>query len=154
MNDDQFRQSNSSSAASAGPPRSCATRSTSRSRSSAASPECTSSTTRRRITPACATARACMSRTSARRVAPAAAGRLGCEYGLDFDAMPDTGEGEADDAATGEDDALANACYIPNGVFRVARILVNLRCVTTYAGVSHAQLALDLFGPDNLRSSS
>ncbi|KAH8101060.1 hypothetical protein DFH11DRAFT_1649415 [Phellopilus nigrolimitatus] len=62
--------------------------------------------------------------------------------------MPDTGEGEVDDAAAGEDDALANAFYIPNGVFRTARILVNLRCVTTYAGVSHAQLALDLFGPD------
>ncbi|KAH8102340.1 hypothetical protein DFH11DRAFT_1661449 [Phellopilus nigrolimitatus] len=62
--------------------------------------------------------------------------------------MPDTGEGEADNAVAGEDDALANVFYIPNGVFRAARILVNLRCVTTYAGVSHAQLALDLFGPD------
>ncbi|KAI0942409.1 hypothetical protein AcW1_003049 [Taiwanofungus camphoratus] len=36
---------------------------------------------------------------------------------------------------------------IPNSVFRPARILVNPRCVTTYAGVSHTQLALDLFGP-------
>lgn len=35
---------------------------------------------------------------------------------------------------------------IPNGNFRPARILVNPRCVTTYAGVSHSQLALDLFG--------
>ncbi|KAH8105455.1 cryptococcal mannosyltransferase 1-domain-containing protein [Cristinia sonorae] len=36
---------------------------------------------------------------------------------------------------------------IPNGVFLPARIMVNPRCVTTYAGVSHTQLALDLFGP-------
>ncbi|KAH8113150.1 cryptococcal mannosyltransferase 1-domain-containing protein [Phellopilus nigrolimitatus] len=68
--------------------------------------------------------------------------------GSDFDAMPDTGEGETDDAAAGEDDELADAFSIPNSVFRAARILVNPRCVTTYAGVSHAQLVLDLFGPD------
>lgn len=36
---------------------------------------------------------------------------------------------------------------IPNSVFSPARIMVNPRCVTTYAGVAHAQLALDLFGP-------
>ncbi|CAL1702469.1 unnamed protein product [Somion occarium] len=36
---------------------------------------------------------------------------------------------------------------IPNGVFLPARIMVNPRCVTTYAGVSHTRLALDLFGP-------
>ncbi|OCH87759.1 hypothetical protein OBBRIDRAFT_795930 [Obba rivulosa] len=36
---------------------------------------------------------------------------------------------------------------IPNMDFLPARILVNPRCVTTYAGVSHTQLALDLFGP-------
>jgi hypothetical protein len=35
---------------------------------------------------------------------------------------------------------------MPNSVFRPARILVNPRCPTTYAGVSHTQLALDLFG--------
>ncbi|PSR76219.1 hypothetical protein PHLCEN_2v8584 [Hermanssonia centrifuga] len=35
----------------------------------------------------------------------------------------------------------------PNAVFLPVRIMVNPRCVTTYAGVSHAQLALDLFGP-------
>lgn len=35
----------------------------------------------------------------------------------------------------------------PNSVFLPVRILVNPRCVTTYAGVSHTQLALDLFGP-------
>ena len=36
---------------------------------------------------------------------------------------------------------------VPNAVFLPARIMVNPRCVTTYAGVSHTQLALDLFGP-------
>lgn len=37
---------------------------------------------------------------------------------------------------------------LPNRDFSyaVARIMVNPRCVTTYAGVSHTQLALDLFG--------
>lgn len=33
-----------------------------------------------------------------------------------------------------------------NSAFEAARIIVNPRCVTTYAGVSHTQLALDLFG--------
>ena len=33
-----------------------------------------------------------------------------------------------------------------NSAFEPARIVVNPRCVTTYAGVSHTQLALDLFG--------
>ena len=35
---------------------------------------------------------------------------------------------------------------MPNSVFRPARILVNPRCPTTYAGVSHTRLAKDLFG--------
>ncbi|GAA5876122.1 hypothetical protein JCM3774_003504 [Rhodotorula dairenensis] len=37
---------------------------------------------------------------------------------------------------------------LPNRDFpyAIAKILVNPRCVTTYAGVSHTQLALDLFG--------
>ncbi|POY69899.1 hypothetical protein BMF94_7097 [Rhodotorula taiwanensis] len=37
---------------------------------------------------------------------------------------------------------------LPNHDFpyAIAKILVNPRCVTTYAGVSHTQLALDLFG--------
>lgn len=59
--------------------------------------------------------------------------------GSDFDAMPDT------------DDGLSvvptRRLSVPNSVFRPARILINPRCVTTYAGVSHTQLALDLFGP-------
>ncbi|KAH8105710.1 hypothetical protein DFH11DRAFT_1843917 [Phellopilus nigrolimitatus] len=52
-------------------------------------------------------------------------GDLDANLGSDFDAMPDTGEGEADSAAAGEDDALADTFSIPNGVFRAARILVN-----------------------------
>lgn len=43
--------------------------------------------------------------------------------------------------------ASAQRLTAPNAVFQPARILVNPRCVTTYAGVSHAQLAIDLFGP-------
>ena len=35
----------------------------------------------------------------------------------------------------------------PNSVFEPVKIMVNPRCVTTYAGGSHTQLALDLFGP-------
>lgn len=37
---------------------------------------------------------------------------------------------------------------LPNSAFdyAIARILINPRCVTTYAGVSHVQLAEDLFG--------
>ncbi|GAA5974480.1 hypothetical protein JCM11641_003244 [Rhodosporidiobolus odoratus] len=37
---------------------------------------------------------------------------------------------------------------LPNREFpnAIAKVLVNPRCVTTYAGVSHTQLALDLFG--------
>ena len=45
------------------------------------------------------------------------------------------------------EDADTPRLTIPNAVFLAARILVNPRCVTTYAGVSHTQLALDLFGP-------
>lgn len=45
--------------------------------------------------------------------------------------------------ASGRNRALKNAAFAP------ARILVNPRCVTTYAGVSHTQLALDLFGDDD-----
>ena len=38
---------------------------------------------------------------------------------------------------------------LKNSAFTPARIIVNPRCVTTYAGVSHTQLALDLFGSDD-----
>ncbi|KAL0948089.1 hypothetical protein HGRIS_010710 [Hohenbuehelia grisea] len=60
--------------------------------------------------------------------------------GSDFDAMPDS-DVPLDDAP--QPPRLA----IPNGAYRPARILINPRCVTTFAGVSHTQLALDLFGP-------
>ncbi|KAH8827197.1 glycosyltransferase family 69 protein [Flagelloscypha sp. PMI_526] len=40
---------------------------------------------------------------------------------------------------------------IPNNVFQPARILINPRCPTTYAGVSHTQLAMDLFGGPDAR---
>jgi hypothetical protein len=59
--------------------------------------------------------------------------------GSDYDAMPDS------DVPLAEVPARVS---IPNSVFQPARILVNPRCVTTYAGVSHTQLALDLFGPE------
>ena len=60
--------------------------------------------------------------------------------GSDYDAMPD--EEGAEELPPPDTVALS----IPNSVFRPARILVNPRCPTTYAGVSHTQLARDLFG--------
>lgn len=60
--------------------------------------------------------------------------------GSDYDAMPDSDEPLAE--------APNTRLSISNSHFRPARILVNPRCVTTYAGVSHTQLALDLFGPE------
>jgi hypothetical protein len=60
--------------------------------------------------------------------------------GSDYDAMPVEDGGE--DVPPPELGTL----LIPNSVFRPARILVNPRCPTTYAGVSHTQLARDLFG--------
>ncbi|KAI0293896.1 cryptococcal mannosyltransferase 1-domain-containing protein [Multifurca ochricompacta] len=61
--------------------------------------------------------------------------------GSDYDAMPDS------DVPV-EDLSTTTRLSIPNSLFRSARILVNPRCVTTYAGVSHTQLALDLFGAE------
>ncbi|KZS95223.1 hypothetical protein SISNIDRAFT_452572 [Sistotremastrum niveocremeum HHB9708] len=59
--------------------------------------------------------------------------------GSDYDAMPDTDEGL--------DEIIPSSKFsIPNSAFSPARILVNPRCVTTYAGVSHTKLAQDLFG--------
>lgn len=60
--------------------------------------------------------------------------------GSDYDAMPDSDDNLGD--------VPTRRLSIPNSVFRPARILVNPRCVTTYAGVSHTQLALDLFGSE------
>lgn len=71
---------------------------------------------------------------------------IDANVGSDFDAMPDT------------DDGLSvvptRRLSVPNSVFRPARILINPRCVTTYAGVSHTQLALDLFGPKKAEEES
>ncbi|KAG6833176.1 hypothetical protein H0H87_010564 [Tephrocybe sp. NHM501043] len=61
--------------------------------------------------------------------------------GSDYDAMPVEAGGEVVPAAVD-----APQLAIPNSDFRPARILVNPRCVTTYAGVSHTLLAQDLFG--------
>jgi hypothetical protein len=61
------------------------------------------------------------------------------DVGAEYDAMP--GDTDSDVGTAGESEDL-NSGYDP------ARILVNPRCVTTYAGVSHAQLALDLFGEE------
>jgi len=60
--------------------------------------------------------------------------------GSDFDAMPDS---ESDISI---DPLPVGSLSVPNSAYTPARILVNPRCVTTYAGVSHTQLALDLFG--------
>ncbi|KAI0058143.1 hypothetical protein BV25DRAFT_1811267 [Artomyces pyxidatus] len=61
--------------------------------------------------------------------------------GSDYDAMPDS------DVPL-EEAPSSPKLSIPNSLFTPARILVNPRCVTTYAGVSHTQLALDLFGSE------
>jgi len=71
--------------------------------------------------------------------------------GSDYDAMPVEDGGE--DVPPPE----LNRLSIPNSVFRPARILVNPRCPTTYAGVKHTQLARDLFGgevDDNVVTST
>ncbi|EAU83437.1 capsular associated protein [Coprinopsis cinerea okayama7 len=60
--------------------------------------------------------------------------------GSDYDAIPAEDGGE--DVPPPEVGRLS----IPNSVYRPARILVNPRCPTTYAGVSHTKLARDLFG--------
>lgn len=60
--------------------------------------------------------------------------------GSDYDAMPDS------DSDVPIDPLPAAPLSVPNSAYTPARILVNPRCVTTYAGVSHTQLALDLFG--------
>ncbi|KAG8753056.1 Cryptococcal mannosyltransferase 1 [Serendipita sp. 396] len=59
--------------------------------------------------------------------------------GSNADAMP---EGAVEEALPEEEQVSG----IPNTQYRPARILMNPRCVTTYAGVSHSKLALDLFG--------
>lgn len=62
--------------------------------------------------------------------------------GSDYDAMPDS---DVDVPELSQPARLS----IPNSAFRPARLLVNPRCVTTYAGVSHTKLAIDLFGEND-----
>ncbi|GJJ14286.1 hypothetical protein Clacol_008550 [Clathrus columnatus] len=62
--------------------------------------------------------------------------------GSDYDAMPDS---DMDVPELSSPPRLS----IPNSAFRPARLLVNPRCVTTYAGVSHMKLARDLFGEND-----
>lgn len=64
------------------------------------------------------------------------------DSGTNIDAMDE--KEPAPSALTKED--LPSSFMIPNSEFEAARILVNPRCLTTYGGVSHSRLALDLFG--------
>lgn len=68
------------------------------------------------------------------------------DSGTDNDAMAESDEDNAPAPIHPQDQLPASAFLIPNSAFTPARILVNPRCVTTYGGVSHTQLALDLFG--------
>jgi hypothetical protein len=67
----------------------------------------------------------------------------GDETGTDIDAIDEENAGPAPEPLK---PLPASAYLVPNSAFTPARILVNPRCVTTYGGVSHTQLALDLFG--------
>lgn len=75
------------------------------------------------------------------------------DSGTDVDAI-DEDAANPPPAPLKPQDLPASAFLIPNSAFTPARILVNPRCVTTYGGVSHTQLALDLFGqPEKAESS-
>jgi hypothetical protein len=65
------------------------------------------------------------------------------------DAMPEADNNAAPPPIEAEDQPEVQnnlEFLVPNSAFQPARILVNPRCVTTYGGVSHTKLALDLFG--------
>ncbi|KAJ2932693.1 hypothetical protein H1R20_g4389, partial [Candolleomyces eurysporus] len=66
---------------------------------------------------------------------------LDANAGSDYDAMP-----EDSVPPLPHDDADGGKVSRPNSVYRPARILVNPRCPTTYAGVKHTKLSRDLFG--------
>ncbi len=77
---------------------------------------------------------------------PADTGTKGDEdTGTDVDAIDEDASDPPPEPLKPQD-LPASAFLIPNSAFTPARILVNPRCVTTYGGVSHTQLALDLFG--------
>jgi hypothetical protein len=63
------------------------------------------------------------------------------DSGTNIDAMPEDASNPAPEALPKEDLPF----LIPNSEFTPARILVNPRCLTTYGGVSHTKLAMDLF---------
>ena len=67
------------------------------------------------------------------------------DMGTDVDAIDEDAANPPPEPLKKED-LPASAFLIPNSAFTPARIIVNPRCVTTYGGVSHTQLALDLFG--------
>jgi len=73
--------------------------------------------------------------------------------GTNVDAMSESDDSDAPPPLEAESLPVAQAIefLIPNSAFKPARIIVNPRCVTTYGGVSHTQLALDLFGPADER---
>lgn len=67
---------------------------------------------------------------------------LDADAGSDYDASdPELADPPPADSQSPLDLSMPNSVFVP------ARIMVNPRCVTTYAGVKHTQLALDLFGP-------
>lgn len=72
-------------------------------------------------------------------------GKSDDDQGSDLDAIDEEAGNPAPEPLKPQD-LPASAFLIPNSAFTAARILVNPRCVTTYGGVSHTQLALDLFG--------
>lgn len=63
--------------------------------------------------------------------------------GSDYDAMPQNSNTPSPLEVT------EGPLNVPNSDFDPARIIINPRCVTTYAGVSHSKLANDLFGTDD-----
>lgn len=65
--------------------------------------------------------------------------------GTNQDAMDKEAEDSAPEALKKEDLPASNY-LVSNDNYEPARILVNPRCLTTYGGVSHTQLANDLFG--------
>ncbi|CED82738.1 Mannosyltransferase 1, CMT1 [Phaffia rhodozyma] len=70
--------------------------------------------------------------------------------GSDADAMTDAEDSQAPPPLDTEDIPGGDVQFLrPNSAFTAARILVNPRCVTTYGGVSHTQLARDLFGQEH-----
>lgn len=67
--------------------------------------------------------------------------------GSDYDAMPPEADVDLPEVAASSRYAVPNSFYTP------ARILINSRCVTTYAGVSHTKLARELFGEEDAESA-